>query len=77
MRRISTAHGLKMQTSILPLAHIPWVPECDTVHDLYMMLELIHGFENQPSSLAYRMATGDRLSWLLPQVALDVVHHLR
>jgi hypothetical protein len=42
-----------------------------------MMLELIHGFENQLSSFTYWMATGDRLSWLPTQVALDVVHHLR
>jgi hypothetical protein len=47
------------------------------MYDLYMMLELIHSFENQASSLACWMATGDRLSWLPTQVALDVVHHLR
>lgn len=45
------------------------------MHDLHVTLEFIHGLENQPSSLAYRMATSDRRSWLLTQVALDVVHH--
>jgi hypothetical protein len=67
----------KMQTSLHSLAHIPWLPKRDIVHNLYVTLELIHGFENLPSSLAYRMATGDCRPWLLTQVALDVVHHLR
>jgi hypothetical protein len=68
---------LKMQTSLYSLAHIPWLSKYDFVHDLYIKLELIYGFENQPTSLAYRMAIADYWSWLPTQVALDMVHHLR
>ena len=46
------------------------------MHDLDIILELIHGFENQLSSLVYQMATGDHLSWLPTQVALNIVHYL-
>jgi 2'-5' RNA ligase len=69
--------SIKCKTASFPLAHIPGVPKCDTMHDLHVTLEFIHGLENQPSSLAYRMATGDRRPWLPTQVALDVVHHFR
>jgi hypothetical protein len=43
----------------------------------HMKLKLTHGLENQFTSLAYRMTTGDCRSWLFAQVTLDVVHHLR
>jgi hypothetical protein len=59
-----------------PLAYILWVPKCDIISFFYMKLKLTYCLENQSSSLVYLMATGDGWSWLLMQVALDVVHYL-
>jgi hypothetical protein len=42
-----------------------------------MKLKLTYSLENHSSSLAYLMAISDGWSWLLTQVAFDVVHYLR
>jgi hypothetical protein len=69
--------SIKFKPASFPLAHIPRVSKCDTVLNFHMTLKFIHGLENQPSSLVYRIATGDLRPWLLTQVALDVVYYLR
>jgi len=57
-----------MQTGLHFVEHIPWLPKCDTVHSLYVILEMIDAVKNQPSVLTYWMATCHSRSWLFTQV---------
>jgi hypothetical protein len=59
----------------------PRIPKGDAVHLLDVILEITDALENQPGSLAHRMATLHmlrlRLCSLPTQVTFNVVHHLR
>jgi hypothetical protein len=69
----------EIERSIFCQTYIPWFPELDAVHCLYVAFEMLQVFENKPLRLAHWVITLYLGVWIssFEVNPFNVIHHLR